>query len=91
MNKIFSHRYNNGEIIVVSELIKKNGKKNNSHFVFFVVSLMFLTLPFEVIGSVVNDKIQYQMYRDFSENKGMFNTEEKNISLIFKILFLYKI
>ncbi|MCX9213230.1 S6 family peptidase [Escherichia coli] len=82
MNKIFSHRYNNGEIIVVSELIKKNGKKNNSHFVFFVVSLMFLTLPFEVIGSVVNDKIQYQMYRDFSENKGMFNTEEKNISLI---------
>ncbi|EFH8051038.1 autotransporter outer membrane beta-barrel domain-containing protein, partial [Escherichia coli] len=27
-------------------------------------------------------KIQYQMYRDFSENKGMFNTEEKNISLI---------
>ncbi|EIZ7678738.1 autotransporter outer membrane beta-barrel domain-containing protein, partial [Escherichia coli] len=24
----------------------------------------------------------YQMYRDFSENKGMFNTEEKNISLI---------
>ncbi|EFM2022797.1 autotransporter outer membrane beta-barrel domain-containing protein, partial [Escherichia coli] len=55
---------------------------NNSHFVFFVVSLMFLTLPFEVIGSVVNDKIQYQMYRDFSENKGMFNTEEKNISLI---------
>ncbi|HFG0041428.1 TPA: S6 family peptidase, partial [Escherichia coli] len=82
MNKIFSHRYNNGEIIVVSELIKKNGKKNNSHFVFFVVSLIFLTLPFEVIGSVVNDKIQYQMYRDFSENKGMFNTEEKNISLI---------
>ncbi|MEZ3293014.1 S6 family peptidase, partial [Escherichia coli] len=82
MNKIFSHRYNNGEIIVVSELIKRNGKKNNSHFVFFVVSLMFLTLPFEVIGSVVNDKIQYQMYRDFSENKGMFNTEEKNISLI---------
>ncbi|HIB6470097.1 TPA: S6 family peptidase [Escherichia coli] len=77
MNKIFSHRYNNGEIIVVSELIKKNGKKNNSHFVFFVVSLMFLTLPFEVIGSVVNDKIQYQMYRDFSENKGIFNTEEK--------------
>ncbi|EFI8389886.1 autotransporter outer membrane beta-barrel domain-containing protein, partial [Escherichia coli] len=75
-------RYNNGEIIVVSELIKRNGKKNNSHFVFFVVSLMFLTLPFEVIGSVVNDKIQYQMYRDFSENKGMFNTEEKNISLI---------
>ncbi|HAW0092567.1 TPA: autotransporter outer membrane beta-barrel domain-containing protein, partial [Escherichia coli] len=43
---------------------------------------MFLTLPFEVIGSVVNDKIQYQMYRDFSENKGIFNTEEKNISLI---------
>ncbi|MGT7516243.1 S6 family peptidase, partial [Escherichia coli] len=82
MNKIFSHRYNNGEIIVVSGLIKKNGKKNNSHFVFFVVSLIFLTLPFEVIGSVVNDKIQYQMYRDFSENKGMFNTEEKNISLI---------
>ncbi|EPM8692443.1 S6 family peptidase, partial [Escherichia coli] len=82
MNKIFSHRYNNGEVIVVSELIKKNGKKNNSHFVFFVVSLIFLTLPFEVIGSVVNDKIQYQMYRDFSENKGMFNTEEKNISLI---------
>lgn len=82
MNKIFSHRYNNGEIIVVSELIKKNRKKNNSHFVFFVVSLIFLTLPFEVIGSVVNDKIQYQMYRDFSENKGMFNTEEKNISLI---------
>lgn len=83
LNKIFKLKYSritNG-LIPVPEFTRQAtvGKKNISKNVLAIPA--FILVPFSINASTVSSLIDYQIYRDFSENKGQFQVGAKNITI----------
>ncbi|WP_392421733.1 S6 family peptidase [Edwardsiella piscicida] len=90
MNKIFSLKYSNisGGYIAVAEICrgaKKSGRQKRS---LGGTLLLFLGAWLSVspgIASVVSDEIPYSVFRDFAENKGVFQPGAENIKIYNKV------
>ncbi|AMG52089.1 S6 family peptidase [Citrobacter amalonaticus] len=88
MNKIYKLKVNSkGELVVVSEIIG-GAKRNSSSRMSLKIALT--TLLVSVLGilysvpstaSVAGSEVNYQTYRDFAENKGLFKPGAENIPL----------
>ncbi|EMW4852040.1 autotransporter outer membrane beta-barrel domain-containing protein [Escherichia coli] len=87
MNKVYSLKYSAAArgYIAVSELTRKCickgiGKKN------LIVLMLLSLLGFSggSSGSIVSAEIDYQIFRDFAENKGIFKPGAQNLAIYYK-------
>ncbi|WHP78990.1 S6 family peptidase [Edwardsiella anguillarum] len=86
MNKIFSLKYSNisGGYIAVAEYCrgaKKTGRQKINPGISPLLFFGALLSASPGIASVVSDEIPYSVFRDFAENKGVFQPGAENIEI----------
>ncbi|MFY1778603.1 serine protease autotransporter colonization factor RpeA [Escherichia coli] len=83
MNKIFSLKFStaSGGLIAVSELARKCVKKSFRRRHIASCLLMATLYPGFIFAGTVNSDIDYQLFRDFAENKGHFIAGATNITV----------
>ncbi|MBN6577293.1 autotransporter outer membrane beta-barrel domain-containing protein [Escherichia coli] len=85
MNKIYNLKYSKitNSLIAVPEFTNRaiTGRAKNNINKKFSAILLFMLTPFSINASTVSSLIDYQIYRDFAENKGQFQPGAKNITI----------
>lgn len=88
MNKIFALKFNHkNEIVIVSEVctrLRKSSKRSIKRklSVFLVISVLAGFGSFSPLyASDVGNILPYQTYRDFAQNRGVFQAGASNITL----------
>ncbi|RMA79666.1 MULTISPECIES: S6 family peptidase [unclassified Enterobacter] len=83
MNRIYSLRYSAVArgFIAVSEFARKCSLKSVRRFRFPVLFLLPVFFSAGCIGGTVNNELDYQLFRDFAENKGMFRPGATDIAI----------
>ncbi|MEH4357693.1 S6 family peptidase [Enterobacter ludwigii] len=86
MNKIFSLKFSfiSGGLIAVSELSRRCFRKSRSRRKFISSLLLTSLSPAIVLAGTVNADLDYQLFRDFAENKGQFKAGATDITIIDK-------
>ncbi|EPQ7464101.1 S6 family peptidase [Escherichia coli] len=87
MNKVYSLKYSavTRGYIAVSELARKCIKKGTRKKSLISLILMSsLGFSGSTCGSIVSAEIDYQIFRDFAENKGIFKPGTQNIAIYYK-------
>lgn len=88
MNKVYTVKFNScGMLVVVSEIsggVKVNGSTYislNKALTALLISALGVLYTVPSYASVVGYEVNYQTYRDFAENKGLFKPGTVNIPL----------
>ncbi|EPD1442802.1 S6 family peptidase, partial [Escherichia coli] len=83
MNKVYSLRYSDVAqgFIAVSEFARKCVHKPFRRLSFPVVLLSPVLFSAGSLAGTVNNELEYQLFRDFAENKGMFRPGATNIAI----------
>lgn len=79
MNKVYSLRYSDVAqgFIAVSEFARKCVHKPFRRLSFPVVLLSPVLFSAGNLAGTVNNELEYQLFRDFAENKGMFRPGQR--------------
>ncbi|ELZ1652435.1 autotransporter outer membrane beta-barrel domain-containing protein [Cronobacter sakazakii] len=85
MNFIYSLRYSSTArcMVAVSEITRKNTKKK-IRTALLSSAMVFLLGTTSSLAGTVNNDISYQQFRDFAENKGLFQPGSINIPIFNK-------
>ncbi|EOL9063411.1 S6 family peptidase [Cronobacter turicensis] len=85
MNFIYSLRYSSTArcMVAVSEITRKNTKKK-IRTALLSSAMVFLLGTTSSLAGTVNNDISYQQFRDFAENKGLFQPGSTNIQIFNK-------
>ncbi|WP_215263244.1 S6 family peptidase, partial [Escherichia coli] len=83
MNRIYSLRYSAVAkgFVAVYEFARKCVHKSVRRLGFPVLLLLPVLFSAGSLAGTVNNKLGYQLFLDFAENKGMFRPGEKNIAI----------
>ncbi|HAX5074387.1 TPA: autotransporter outer membrane beta-barrel domain-containing protein [Escherichia coli] len=83
MNKVFSLKYSfiSGGLIAVSELSRRCFKKTLRRRKLISGLLLTMLYPGVILAGTVNSDLDYQLFRDFAENKGQFVAGATNITI----------
>ncbi|EGT4373731.1 autotransporter outer membrane beta-barrel domain-containing protein, partial [Cronobacter malonaticus] len=86
MNFIYSLRYSSTArcMVAVSEITRKNTKKK-IRTALLSSAMIFLLGTTSSMAGTVNNEISYQVFRDFAENKGVFQPGATNIPIYNKM------
>ncbi|HAI7179509.1 TPA: S6 family peptidase [Escherichia coli] len=86
MNKIFSLKFSfiSGGLIAVSELSRRCFRKSRPRRKLISSVLLTSLSPAIVLAGTVNADLDYQLFRDFAENKGQFKAGATDITIIDK-------
>lgn len=83
MNKTYALRYSaiHNCLVVASELIHKKNKLSVKPIGCCIALLLSCLYADNALASTVNGQYDYQLYRDFAENKGIFAPGTTNINI----------
>ncbi|HDI3035289.1 S6 family peptidase [Cronobacter turicensis] len=83
MNKVFSLKYSfiSGGLIAVSELSRRCFKKSAPRRKLISGLLLATLYPGVILAGTVNSELDYQLFRDFAENKGQFVAGATNLTI----------